>query len=148
MQIPPLQGYSFNFVWFAGCIYAKLKSYNLSLSKKSIDRIITNNEFQNFIMFHNNLKFLPLLFFFLLQRFIFGGRLIFGPDAKSLFITISLVVVPVVIFCVFVARNLLHKFPEYDAGYAVLVVAIAFTIHVSSLLPFKYVDKFIEIVSY
>lgn len=74
--------------------------------------------------------------------------MIFGPDAKSLFITISLIVVPVVIFCVFVARNLLHKFPEYDAGYAVLIVAIAFTIHVSSLLPFKHVDKFIEIVSY
>ncbi|XP_020102541.1 protein S-acyltransferase 8-like isoform X1 [Ananas comosus] len=68
------------------------------------------------------------------NRFIFGGRLIFGPDAKSLFITISLIVVPVVIFCVFVARNLLHKFPEYDAGYAVLIVAIAFTIHVLLLL--------------
>ncbi|XP_008785852.2 protein S-acyltransferase 8-like [Phoenix dactylifera] len=66
--------------------------------------------------------------------FIFRGRLIFGPDARSLFITISLIVVPVVIFCVFVGRHLLHKFHPYNAGYAVLVVAIAFTIHILLLL--------------
>nr|XP_019704200.1 protein S-acyltransferase 8 [Elaeis guineensis] len=66
--------------------------------------------------------------------FIFGGRLIFGPDARSLFVTVSLIVVPVVIFCIFVARHLLHRFHPHSAGYAVLVVAIAFTIYVLLLL--------------
>ncbi|CAD5163563.1 protein S-acyltransferase 8 isoform X1 [Musa acuminata AAA Group] len=68
------------------------------------------------------------------NSFLLCGRLIFGPDSRSLFVTVALIVVPVVIFCVFVARNLLHEFPAYDAGYAVLVVAIAFTIHVLLLL--------------
>lgn len=66
--------------------------------------------------------------------FICSGRLILGPDARSLLITVSLIVVPIVIFCVFVARHLFHRFSEYDAGYAVLVVAVAFTIYVLVLL--------------
>lgn len=68
---------------------------------------------------------------FLLQKFFLGGRLIFGPDARSLLITLLLVIVPVTIFCVFVARHLRHQFSVHNAGYAVIVAAIVFTIHVS-----------------
>ncbi|KAG6578877.1 protein S-acyltransferase 8-like [Cucurbita moschata] len=68
------------------------------------------------------------------NKFILGGRLIFGPDARSLLVTISLITVPVIIFCAFVARNLVHEFASYNAGYAVLVVAVVFTIHVLVLL--------------
>ncbi|XP_015577975.1 protein S-acyltransferase 8 [Ricinus communis] len=68
------------------------------------------------------------------NKFILGGRLIFGPDARSLIVTLLLIIVPVVIFCVFVARHLLHEFSPYNAGYAILVVAIVFTIYVLVLL--------------
>lgn len=84
------------------------------------------------------LKFCSQLTFFLvnvcyLQKFLLGGRLIFGPDAKSLIITFTLILVPVVIFCVFVASNLAHKFTAGSIGYAILVLAVVFTIYVSFL---------------
>lgn len=73
-----------------------------------------------------------------MQRFILGGRLIFGPDARSLLVTLLLIVVPVIIFCVFVARHLRDEFSPDNSGYAILVVAVVFTIYVSPLKPFTY----------
>ncbi|XP_050205122.1 protein S-acyltransferase 8-like isoform X2 [Mercurialis annua] len=54
--------------------------------------------------------------------------LIFGPDAKSLVVTVLLIVVPVVVFCTNVTKNLLHGLSAYNAGYIILTVVILFTI--------------------
>ncbi|KAF9681992.1 hypothetical protein SADUNF_Sadunf05G0060900 [Salix dunnii] len=69
-----------------------------------------------------------------MQIFFFKGRLVFGPDSGSLVITLLLIVVPIVIFCTVVARNLLHEFPTYNAVYVILVVTILYTIYVLVLL--------------
>ena len=71
------------------------------------------------------------------QIFFLNGRLIFGPDARSLIVTLLLILVPVVIFCAFVVINLVDEFPSYNAGYAILATTVIFTIYVSSLnIPF------------
>ncbi|KVH98617.1 protein S-acyltransferase 8-like [Cynara cardunculus var. scolymus] len=65
------------------------------------------------------------------NKFFLGGRLIFGPDGKSLVVSASLIIVPVIIFCIFVGRHLVH---EFHAGYAIVMAPIVFTIYVLVLL--------------
>lgn len=67
----------------------------------------------------------------LLQKFCFDGRLIFGPDGKSLILTVSLIVIPVILFCAFVSRRLVDMFP-YHIGNLIVAIAVLFTVYVSS----------------
>lgn len=65
--------------------------------------------------------------------FFLGGRFIFGPDVRSVFLSIFLIVAPVSIFCAFVARKLIDDFPNH-MGVLIMVVVIVFTIYVIMLL--------------
>lgn len=67
------------------------------------------------------------------NRFFLNGRLIFGPDVRSLLATIILIVTPIVIFCVFVARHLMDEF-SHHAGIAIMVIAVVHTFGVLVLL--------------
>lgn len=74
-----------------------------------------------------------------LQKFFLQGRFIFGPDVRSLALTIFLIVAPVAVFCVFVARKLMDDFAD-DWGISIMVIAIVFTFYVcffSHLLLWK-----------
>lgn len=73
----------------------------------------------------------------LLQIFFLQGRFIFGPDVRSLGLTIFLIVAPVAVFCVFVARKLMDVYSNHW-GVSIMVVSVVFTIYVSSLLLHTY----------
>lgn len=68
------------------------------------------------------------------NKFLLGGRLIFGPDAGSILVSASMIIVPVIIFCNFIGRHLVHEFPSYNAGYMIVVAPFLFTIYVLILL--------------
>ncbi|XP_010550748.1 PREDICTED: probable protein S-acyltransferase 5 [Tarenaya hassleriana] len=55
--------------------------------------------------------------------FFLGGRLVFGPDAQSILLSIFLITAPTTIFCVFVARKFMDDFP-HDRGASILAIAI------------------------
>ncbi|XP_020092616.1 probable protein S-acyltransferase 7 [Ananas comosus] len=67
------------------------------------------------------------------NRFFLGGRLIFGPDVRSLILTIFLIVVPVVLFAVFVSQQLVDEF-HHNLGNLIVVIAVVFTAYILSLL--------------
>ncbi|OIW15388.1 hypothetical protein TanjilG_25396 [Lupinus angustifolius] len=66
------------------------------------------------------------------NEFLLRGRLIFGPDVKYTFITIFLIVAPIAIFSVFVARKLDNLPP--NSGYSILIVVIVHTVFVLTAL--------------
>ncbi|PON77217.1 Zinc finger, DHHC-type, palmitoyltransferase [Parasponia andersonii] len=59
--------------------------------------------------------------------FLCGGRLIFGPDARSIALTLFLISAPVAVFCVFVARKLFDDFPNHW-GISIMVAVIALAV--------------------
>ncbi|KAL9248904.1 putative protein S-acyltransferase 7 [Drosera capensis] len=59
--------------------------------------------------------------------FFLRGWLIFGPDARSIFFTIFLIVAPVGVFCAFVARKLMEEYPR-KSGVSIMLVAVALTL--------------------
>ncbi|XP_072971267.1 probable protein S-acyltransferase 7 isoform X2 [Typha angustifolia] len=65
--------------------------------------------------------------------FFLGGRLFFGPDVRSLVLTIFLIVVPVVLFAVFVSQQLVNEFQHY-LGNLIISIAIIFTAYILFLL--------------
>uniref|UniRef100_M8C6H2 S-acyltransferase n=1 Tax=Aegilops tauschii TaxID=37682 RepID=M8C6H2_AEGTA len=67
------------------------------------------------------------------KEFLLQGRFIFGPDVRSLFLTIFLILAPVLVFCIFVARHLMNDFPDHW-GISVMVVAVVFTVYDLTLL--------------
>lgn len=65
--------------------------------------------------------------------FLLRGRLIFGPDARSIFLTVFLIVAPVAVFCGFIARKLMDEYSD-SFGISIMVVAVLFTVYVLVLL--------------
>ncbi|CAM8939859.1 unnamed protein product [Rhodiola kirilowii] len=59
------------------------------------------------------------------NEFCLQGRLIFGPDARSLPLTILLIVAPLIVFIVFVGRKLMDHFNHW--GVAIVVAPVVFT---------------------
>ncbi|XP_006281747.2 probable protein S-acyltransferase 9 [Capsella rubella] len=68
------------------------------------------------------------------NKFLFGGRVIFGPDVWSLPFTLLLIVTPVCFFSVFVATHLRQKLLPNDEGHVILVAGILLTVFVLILL--------------
>ncbi|EPS65996.1 hypothetical protein M569_08778, partial [Genlisea aurea] len=62
------------------------------------------------------------------NKFFLQGRFIFGPDVRSLVLTVFLIVAPVTVFCVFVAGKLMNDFAD-NSGISIMVVAVVLAFH-------------------
>ncbi|KAG9447327.1 hypothetical protein H6P81_013455 [Aristolochia fimbriata] len=67
------------------------------------------------------------------NRFFLGGRLIFGPDVRSLLFTILLIIVPVIMFAAFVSPKLVQEFQE-NLGNLIVILAVVFALYTLCLL--------------
>jgi len=74
-------------------------------------------------------KSIFIVFIHFLQKFFLQGRFIFGPDARSLALTIFLIAAPVAVFCVYIARKLINDFSDH-LGVTIMAIAVIFTIYV------------------
>lgn len=90
----------------------------------------------NFCLYKLKLCSSLSLLLLLSQRFCFGGRLIFGPDVRSIFLTLFLIVTPVILFCAFVSKSLINEF-QHHIGKLIVAICVIFTVYVSSL-PLSY----------
>jgi len=81
-----------------------------------------------------------------LQVFLLKGRFIFGPDARSLFVTMFLIVAPASIFCAFVVKELMDTF-SYGLGLPVMIAAVLFTAYVSMVLSLFQITTLIYFLS-
>ncbi|KAK8534161.1 hypothetical protein V6N12_047554 [Hibiscus sabdariffa] len=80
------------------------------------------------------------------NKFLFQGRFIFGPDVRSLGQTILLIVAPVSIFCVFIARKLMDDF-SHHLGISIMIVAVVFTLYVS-LFTISCLNQLLSFVNF
>ncbi|KAK9277245.1 hypothetical protein L1049_006784 [Liquidambar formosana] len=67
------------------------------------------------------------------NKFFLGGRLIFGPDVRSLFLTIFLIVTPVILFCAFVSQGLIKEFRPH-LGNLIVAISAVFAAYIIILL--------------
>ncbi|KAM0890339.1 hypothetical protein ACQ4PT_027143 [Festuca glaucescens] len=65
--------------------------------------------------------------------FFLGGRLIFGPDVRSLIATVCLIVIPVIVFAAVVPQQLANGYQNQIGGW-VASVSIIFTVYILVLL--------------
>ncbi|XP_042376420.1 probable protein S-acyltransferase 6 [Zingiber officinale] len=67
------------------------------------------------------------------NKFCFGGRLIFGPDVRSLMLTVPLIVVPVIFFVLFVSDKLVNEF-QHHLGKFIVDFAVVFAAYDVAML--------------
>ncbi|KAL4354771.1 hypothetical protein GQ457_06G012000 [Hibiscus cannabinus] len=62
------------------------------------------------------------------NRFFFGGRLIFGPDFASLFLSTFLIAGPAIAFCVRMYTKIKHESTNVGRGYSILILCALLTV--------------------